>query len=99
MPEELDIWPLVPKAIEEGKTVMLPRYVSHDKSYVICPIQNSAKDLLVGQFGIREPAPHCFPAPISRLDFILVPGVAFDLHGRRLGRGRGFYDQLLKAVH
>ena len=29
---------------------------------------------------------------------ILVPGVAFDLHGRRLGRGKGFYDQLLAGV-
>jgi 5-formyltetrahydrofolate cyclo-ligase len=37
-------------------------------------------------------------APLNRLDFILVPGVAFDLHGRRLGRGRGFYDQLLANV-
>ncbi|HTG44362.1 MAG TPA: 5-formyltetrahydrofolate cyclo-ligase, partial [Verrucomicrobiae bacterium] len=37
-------------------------------------------------------------APLNRLDFVLVPGVAFDSTGRRLGRGRGFYDQLLAGV-
>jgi len=35
---------------------------------------------------------------LNRLDFILVPGVAFDLQGRRLGRGKGFYDQILAVV-
>jgi len=95
---ELDVWPLVPIALREGKTVMLPRYVPQTQSYVICPITNTSIDLQIGQFGIREPASHCAVMQISLLDFILVPGLAFDLHGRRLGRGRGFYDQLLKDM-
>src|SRR5204863_2517253 len=60
--------------------------------------QNLVSDLKIGRFGIREPAEHCPPISLNRLDFILVPGVAFDLTGRRLGRGKGFYDQLLAAV-
>jgi len=98
LPEELDIWPLVAEALDAGKIVALPQYIAEKNLYAVCPIADPARDLQIGQFGIREPAPHCSPIAISRLDLVLVPGVAFDLHGRRLGRGRGFYDQLLQIV-
>jgi 5-formyltetrahydrofolate cyclo-ligase len=66
--------------------------------YVACEIKDPEKDLLVGRFGIREPETWCGEIELNRLDFTLVPGVAFDLQGRRLGRGKGFYDQMLAAV-
>jgi 5-formyltetrahydrofolate cyclo-ligase len=95
---ELDVWPLVGEVLAAGKTAALPQYVSEEHSYIVCPITDATKDLVIGQFGIREPALHCASIPISRLDFALVPGVAFDPHGRRLGRGKGFYDRLLPSV-
>jgi 5-formyltetrahydrofolate cyclo-ligase len=98
LPEELDIWPLVGDAIAAGKTVALPRFDDSTQRYVACEVQDLARDLREGQFGIREPGAHCIAVPPNRLDLVLVPGVAFDLQGRRLGRGKGFYDQMLAAV-
>src|SRR5262245_2935926 len=56
LPEEPDIWPLVTHALEQGKTVLLPRYISEHNGYVVCPVVDPSRDLQIGQFGIREPA-------------------------------------------
>ena len=99
LPGELDVWPLLLDAVTEGKTVLLPRFSREQKAYVACHIRNADEDIQTGQFGIREPVDACSKISLNRLDLILVPGIAFDLDGRRLGRGRGFYDQLLAVTH
>ncbi len=99
LPEEPDIWQLLLDALAAGKTVLLPRFSPEQKGYVACHIKDAVKDIRKGQFGIREPGDDCAKFSLNRLDLILVPGIAFDLDGRRLGRGKGFYDQLLAVIH
>jgi 5-formyltetrahydrofolate cyclo-ligase len=98
LPDELDLWPLLEDALAGGKIAALPRFNPAGKNYVACRVQNVRSDIVTGQFGIREPAARCAGIPLDRLDLILVPGVAFDWHGHRLGRGKGFYDRLLAGT-
>jgi 5-formyltetrahydrofolate cyclo-ligase len=95
LPEELDVWPLIHDSIAAGKLVCLPRFDAATHRYVACEVLDVAGEIVSGKFGVREPAQDCVAVPLNRLDLILVPGVAFDTRGHRLGRGKGFYDQLL----
>ena len=98
LPGEADIWPLVRTALAAGKTAALPRFDPATSRYLACRVTNLDSDLRSGKYGIREPSESCAVVPLNRLDLTLVPGIAFDLHGRRLGRGKGFYDRLLAVV-
>jgi 5-formyltetrahydrofolate cyclo-ligase len=87
---EPDISPLM----NDGKRVSLPAYNAGLAAYEPRAI-GGEKDLVPGQFGIREPAPNCPVTDSGTLDLVLAPGVAFALDG---GRGKGYYDRLLAQV-
>ncbi len=95
LPDEADVWPLLEETVASGKIAALPRFHPADRSYAARRVQNPRIEIAIGQFGIREPGPSCFEIPLNQIDLVLVPGVAFDLRGNRLGRGRGFYDCML----
>lgn len=95
LPEEVDVWPLLEEALAGGKVVTLPRFDPVGAKYAACRVKNLRDEIVPGQFDIREPVSVCAEIPLSELDLAIVPGVAFDSRGSRLGRGAGFYDRLL----
>lgn len=98
MPEEMDLWPLAGRALQEGRGLALPRFDPTAGVYHAAEVTDLDRDVVVGSFGIREPGPGCPECPLNGLDFVLVPGLGFDACGRRLGRGKGYYDRLLATV-
>jgi len=95
--DEPNIWPVVSAALQAGKEVSLPKLEPAGFGYEASPIR-SLDDLSPGKFGILEPRGASTVMALNRLDLVLVPGVAFDPRGGRLGRGKGCYDRLLTAV-
>ena len=96
MPEEPDLWPLLSEVLATKKLVALPCFDSEKEKYVPRRVGDIHVEIISGKFGIRDPAPTCVAIPLQDLELVLVPGVAFDARGHRLGRGKGFYDRLLQ---
>ncbi|MBI2971101.1 MAG: 5-formyltetrahydrofolate cyclo-ligase [Candidatus Aenigmarchaeota archaeon] len=93
---EVDTKQLIPELFKRGKTVLVPVVV---KETLALSELRSLDELVEGAFDVPEPKQeHLRPVIPSAADVIIVPGVAFDSHGRRIGYGKGYYDRLLKSL-
>jgi len=82
--------------LEEGKTLVLPRVDRPTRSLELYRVTEPGRQLRPGVWGIREPDPAgCPPVSPGEIDFVLVPGLVFDVKGGRIGYGAGYYDRLL----
>jgi 5-formyltetrahydrofolate cyclo-ligase len=95
---EWDTLPLVAIALAEGKTVALPRVNGATRMLDLYQVRDVDRDTAPGYRGILEPDPALPRVDIGAIDWVLVPGVAFDTAGRRLGYGGGYYDRLLALM-
>lgn len=96
--DELDVWPLLEKLLKSPAVCALPSFDAETQTYAARRVCNLETDIFTGKFGVSEPHPECETVPLNRFDLVLVPGLAFDLSGNRLGRGKGFYDRILAAA-
>jgi len=94
LPMEVDTSSIVLRAWQDRKRVLAPKVSWNQRRMLPLQINSLTDDLVVSNLGIREPVSGT-PFPIRHIDLVIVPGLAFDEYGNRLGRGRGFYDRFL----
>ena len=94
LPTEVDTTPLVLHAWRDHKRVLAPKVSWEQRRMLPIEIRSLSDDVSESPLGIREPV-QGVPIPVSGIDLVVVPGLGFDLHGNRIGRGRGFYDRFL----
>lgn len=95
---EVDTIPLLREWIGAGKRLALP-VVAEDGITLQPLLLTDLRDLVSGYQGILEPhRRRCLAINPTEVDLVLVPGLAFDLNGTRLGRGKGHYDRLLAGL-
>ena len=90
---EPDTRPLFEQLVGSSRVVLLPRCVEGGR-LDFCRVE-AWSDLVSGRFGILEPAERIPAEATGAVDLFLIPGLAFDRQGARLGRGGGYYDRSL----
>jgi 5-formyltetrahydrofolate cyclo-ligase len=96
---EVETLPLIKKALKVGKRIVVPYIDKKSDSLVPVEIKDPLEDLAPGSYGILEPRAELVrPFDINQLELVLVPGLAFDRLGHRLGRGKGYYDCFLNSL-
>jgi 5-formyltetrahydrofolate cyclo-ligase len=86
---------LLEAALARGSEVLLPRVDEATRMLDLFVVEDIDRDTAPGYCGIPEPRQSLARRTIRDIDFVLVPGVAFDARGHRLGYGGGYYDRLL----
>ncbi|MDP2940797.1 MAG: 5-formyltetrahydrofolate cyclo-ligase [Candidatus Omnitrophota bacterium] len=93
---EVNTEEMIKAAKRLGKIVTVPVCIKNRATLKACILDDNPA-LKKGPYGVFQPAREKFIRPRD-LDAVIVPGIAFDKEGRRLGRGRGYYDRFLQKI-
>lgn len=94
LPGEVDLNGLFAKIDQQWA---FPKVVGDELKFY--RVRDFATDFAKGSFGIPEPLDGLDEIPIHDIDVFLCPGLGFDRHGGRMGRGKGFYDRILAKAN
>ena len=90
---------IIKRSYAYGKIVVLPAFDPVKFEMNLMKVDNFEKDLVPGPRGVLEPdASRCKIVPLERIDIAVLPGLAFDEKGARLGSGQGYYDRLIPRL-
>ncbi|HWB19598.1 MAG TPA: 5-formyltetrahydrofolate cyclo-ligase [Phycisphaerales bacterium] len=98
LPDEVDVTPIAVRCFQRNQSICVPR-VDWDRKEMH-PVEIKSLDnktLHTDAHGLRQPTVGT-PIPVDMIDLVIVPGLAFDLNGTRLGRGAGYYDRFLARL-
>ncbi|WP_252216828.1 5-formyltetrahydrofolate cyclo-ligase [Clostridium sp. VAP41] len=91
---EIDTKTIIRKALEDGKNIYVPR-TNYDTKLMEAVKISSLENLIEDKHGILQPTECELAVELEKIDLIIMPGVAFDKNGGRMGYGGGFYDRYL----
>jgi 5-formyltetrahydrofolate cyclo-ligase len=96
---EVDTTRMIKHAIQKGKRVAVPVMRKEGREIVPSELRDFDEELVKGPYGIAHPkAEYIRPITLGSIDLVIVPGLAFDEAGYRLGRGQGYYDRFLSRL-
>jgi 5-formyltetrahydrofolate cyclo-ligase len=98
--DEPETMHLIQTCLEQGDRVLVPKVKSEERKLTLHEM-NDVNDLIPGVWGILEPGDHMLKWPTARyeeIDIIIVPGLAYDRHGGRIGFGGGYYDRFMEQI-
>jgi 5-formyltetrahydrofolate cyclo-ligase len=87
---------IISRAYDFNKIVVLPAFDPVKSTMKLMKVDNPNKDLVTGPRGILEPNPaKCKLVPLDCIDIAIIPGIAMDEKGGRIGSGDGYYDRII----
>ena len=98
-PHEVPSMKIIEDTVDIGKIVVLPAFDVQKNIIKLLKIDNPSRDLIMGPRQILEPNPQrCRKVPLECIDIAVIPGIALDEKGGRLGAGDGYYDRLIPKL-
>ena len=90
---------IIKRCYSYNKIVVLPAFDPEQLIMNLMKVDNYPQDLISGPRGVLEPDKNrCKIVPLDRVDIAIIPGIAFDEKGGRIGTGKGYYDRLIPRL-
>ena len=90
---------IVKRSFGYNRIIILPAYDTEKRELKLLKVEDIDKDLVLGQVDIMEPdQTRCKSVPVESIDIAVIPGIAFDEKGGRIGTGEGYYDRFIPRL-